>query len=122
MNYLLLANESKIKIENGSSISNIMTSFESKSIMAAVWDLFTEENLKNIKIVTEDDEILAEYNDFILASETSVVQKDGTVYTCFTLREKTELELLKEEVEQLKASQEIQDGAIVELAEIIGGE
>ena len=122
MTYLLLANESKIKIENGSSISNIMTSFESKSIMAAVWDLFTEENLKNIKIVTEDDEILAEYNDFILESETSVVQKDGTVYTCFTLREKTELELLKEEVEQLKASQEIQDGAIVELAEIIGGE
>ena len=122
MEYLVLSDESKIQIEQGSGLSDMKVVSESKEAMAEVWKLLTVENLKCVQIRTAEDVVLAEYQNLVLESETSVVESDGFVHTCFRLREKSEVELLREEVEALKASQEIQDGAIVELAEIIGGE
>ena len=122
MEYLVLSNESKIQIEAGSSLSDMLVISESKAAMVNVWELLTVENLKAVQIRTKEDAVLAEYSNLVLHSETSSVLDNGTVHTCFHLREKTEVELLREEVEALKAGQEVQDGAIVELAEIIGGE
>lgn len=122
MEYLVLKNGNKILIENGSSIFNAVVLFESKSIMAATWELFEKENLQNVQVVNENGEVIATYNDLILENETSVVLENGKVLTAFHLREKTELEALREEIENLKISQDLQDGAIVELAEIVGGE
>lgn len=121
MEYLVLNNGSKIAIERGSSIYNAVAVFDSKSIMAATWELLEKENLEKVQVVNEDGELIAEYNGLILNDETSVVLENGKVLTTFHFRKKTELELLKEEIENLKAGQEVQDGAIVELAEIIGG-
>ena len=122
MEYLVLKDENKIQIETGSGLSDMMVVSATKEEMISTWDLLTAENLKAVQIRNSEDVVLGEYANLVLESETSVVQADGTILTRFKLRQKTEVELLREEVEALKLGQEVQDGAIVELAEIIGGE
>lgn len=119
---LKLKNGSEINIEPGASLSSMGVVSASKEEMIATWDLLTVENLKEVQIENAEGEVIGEYSDLVLDLETSLVQADGTILTYFSLRQKTEVELLREEVEALKAGQELQDGAIVELAEIVGGE
>ena len=119
---LILKDGSEINIESGASLSSIGVISATKADMISTWDLFTNENLKKVQVKNNDNILIGEYQNLVLVNETSNIQKDSTILTYFNLREKTEVEVLKEEVEALKAGQEIQDGAIVELAEILGGE
>lgn len=121
MEKLVLKNGEEIQIESGSSIANLIMVFRTKADMVAVWNLLTEENLKSIQIKNSDNVVIGEYDNLVLENEVSTLRGDGTVITSFNFRQKTELELLKEEMEILKIGQEVQDGAIVELAGIIGG-
>ena len=116
---LILKDEQIIEIESASSISDIKVLLESKQDMISIWDMFTEENLNAIQIQNSDDVVVANYENLILDSETSIIQNDGTILTSFHFREKTEVELLKERVEALENGQEIQDGAIMDLGEAV---
>lgn len=116
---LILNNQTQINIESGSSISDLKVISATKYDMISVWDMLTEENLKHIEIQNEDGTALGLYDNIMLDRETSTVQHDGTILTSFHLREKTEVELLRERVEQLESGQEIQDGAIMDLGEVV---
>lgn len=117
---LTLQNGTVLCIESGSSLSGISVNFENKAAMVEVWDMLTNENLKTVQVHNEDGALIAEYTDLVLVSETSKVNGDGTVLTSFHLRQKSETELLREEVEALKAGQQIQDGAITDLGTVVG--
>lgn len=112
---LILSNEVEVDIESGSSLSDIKVVSQTKSAMVTTWDLFTDENLKMVKIQNSSGVNVGEYENLVLENETSVEQKDGTISTSFKFREKTEVELLRERVEQLESGQEVQDGAISDL-------
>lgn len=117
---LTLQNGTVLNIESGSSLSSINMKHESKTAMIETWDMLTNENLKTVQVHNEDGTLIAEYTDLVLVSETSKVNGDGIVSTSFHLRQKTETELLREEVEVLKAIQQIQDGAITDLGTVVG--
>ena len=117
---LTLQNGTALSIESGSSLSSVIVNFENKDVMVETWDMLTNENLKTVQVHNEDGALIAEYTDLVLVSETSKVNGDGTVSTSFHLRQKTETELLREEVEELKSIQRIQDGAITELGTVVG--
>lgn len=116
---LILNNQSQLNIETGSSLYDIKAISETKSEMISAWGMLTEENLKSVQIQNGDGVTIANYENLVLDSETSTIQKDGTILTSFHLREKTEVELLRERVEQLESGQEIQDGAIMDLGEAV---
>lgn len=116
---LILFNQSEITIESISSLSDIKIVSNTKYDMITTWDMLTEENLKSVQIQNGDGITVANYENLVLDSETSTVQKNGTILTSFHLREKTEVELLREEVEALKEGQEVQDGAIMDLGEAV---
>lgn len=118
---LILSNQSEIEIESSSSLSDMRVLSLTKDEMVSVWDLLTENNLKSVEIQNGDGVVVATYENLVLNSETSTIQKDGTILTSFHLREKTEVELLKERVEQLENGQEVQDGAIADLGEAVSG-
>lgn len=118
-NKLVLNDNTEIEIENGSSIGDLLVLSETKQDMIATWDMLTEENLKKIWFKGRDGENLGTYENVVLENETSTVLRDERILTSFHLREKTEVELLREEVEQLKAGQEVQDGAIMDLGEAV---
>lgn len=112
---LILNNETEISIEPFSSLSEMKVVSQTKYNMISTWDMLTPENLKSVQIQNGDGVTIANYTDLLLDSETSTVQENGTILTSFHLRKKTEVELLREEVEALKEEQEVQDGAISDL-------
>lgn len=118
---LILKNGTEISVEPGASLSDIKVVSETKDFMVDTWDLFTNENLKQVKVQNGNGVEIADYENLVLDSETSRIQKDGTIVTSFNLREKTEVELLKERIEQLESGQEVQDGAISDLGEAVSG-
>ncbi len=99
---LILSNNAEIEIESGSSLSDMRVLSATKSEMLETWDMLTSENLKNIQIKNEGGVVTGTYENILLDNETSAIQPDGTILTCFRLREKTEAELLREEVDSLK--------------------
>ena len=116
---LILNNQMQIEIESASSLSNIMVLSDTKYDMVSIWDMLTPENLKSVHFQNGDGVVIANYENLILDSETSIVQEDGTILTSFHLREKTEVEFLRERVEQLENGQEVQDVAISDLGEAV---
>lgn len=116
---LILNNQLQLNIESGSSIFDMKVVSATKYDMVSTWDMLTEENLKHIEIQNKDGIVIGVYNNILLDSETSTIRPDGKILTSFHLREKTEVELLREEIEALKEGQEVQDGAIMDLGEAV---
>lgn len=114
-NILVLKDGSEIKLETGASLSDMKVLSDTKQDMVSVWDRLTENNLSEVQIKDGDGLIVATYQNLILDSETSTLNKDRTVLTSFKLRGKTEVEFLMEMVESLENRQEVQDGAITDL-------
>lgn len=118
---LILSNNTEIEIESGSSLSDMKIISETKYDMISTWDMLTEENLKHIEIQNEDGTVIGTYDNILLDSETSTILPNGKILTSFHLREKTEVELLRERIEQLESGQEVQDGAISDLGAAVSG-
>lgn len=122
---LLLADSvSDVNLCVGAEPGRMKAHYPDKAAMMADWEKLTPVNLKSAKIIT-DGTITGEYTDLILESETSVLNADGSVDTTWGIREKTEVERLREEVEilkmgqqELKEGQTVQDGAIEDLGAV----
>ena len=119
MNKIYLKDGFNVVLEDGSSLSNIVVRFRDRESIIAVWDRFTNENLKSVQITTEDNLVIGAYENLTLESVTCTDTKDGKTLASFKLREKTELELLKEEMAAMKEEQEIHSGAISDLGEVV---
>ena len=68
---------------------------------------------------TSDDAVTSEYSEMKLISplfQNVDIQVDGSVIATFALREKTELE---RQLDRIESKQQIQDGAIEELGEVV---
>lgn len=116
---LILKDQTTLEIEAGATLSAITVQSSTKEEMIEKWDALTKENLSSVEIKNSENVTIATYTDLILESETSVILEDGTISTSFNLREKTDIEKLQEEVNKLKEGQEIQDGAIEELGNVV---
>ena len=115
---VILTDGTVLEIEAGTNLAGVIIVFDTKSDMIATWDKLTNDNLKEVRIVNSDDVLLADYNDLVLSSETSTIEADGTIRTSFSIRAKTELELLREEVKALKETQAVQSTAIEDLGTV----
>lgn len=118
---LILSNNVEIAIESGSSLSDMKVLSATKSEMLETWDMLTSENLKNIQIKNEGGIVTGTYDNILLDSETSTIQPDGTILTCFQLREKTEAELLRDEINSLKEELTGTQMGLAETYEMIEG-
>ncbi len=116
---LVLKNGTELQLESGASLTDMRVLFPTKQDMIATWDMLTKENLQEMLIKNADGVIVGRYSNLLLENETSTVQEDGTVLTSFHLREKTEVEMLKEEISDLKESREINTGAIEDLGKAV---
>lgn len=111
MNVLVLKNETKINLAVGASLSDLQVESDSREAMLETWKQLTDENLKAIRIETEEGLTIGNYKDAILVSETSVLEGEK-VKTSFNLREKTSEE---KRLDALEEGQAVQDGAIEDL-------
>lgn len=115
---LILKNNFIIRLESGSSLSDMKTLFTDKSIMMEAWSELTNENLSEVTISNGSGIVVSRLTGLVLVSETSIVQPDGKILTSFSLREKTDIERRLDQVEE---NLEVQDGAISDLGAAVSG-
>lgn len=116
---IIFADGTEKELEAGASLGALQVAAADRAAMLAVWEKMTTENLVTVQIKNGAGLVVGNYTDLVLVSETSVVAVDGSILTTYCMREKTAEE---RRMDALEAGQEIQDGAIVELAGMVGGE
>lgn len=115
---LILKDGTIIELEAGASLAALQVQATDRAAMAATWAQLTPENLVEVQVQNCDGLTVGNYTDVIFVSETSIVATDGSVLTTYSLREKTADE---KRLDALERGQDVQDGAITELADIVAG-
>ena len=117
---LILKNGAEVELETGASLGALQVLSADRAAMLATWELLTPDNLSQVQIKNGAGLTVATYTDLVLVSETSVVASDGMVLTTYSLRPKTDVERLTERVEVVEDGQQVQDGAINDVATLAG--
>lgn len=121
MNKIVFTDKTEFEIMPGSSIGEITAICTDFADLGIFTDALRKTgNLKNINF-KQDELVTGTYENLTFASDlynNVKVLKDGRVLATFALRNKTDMEL---QIEQIQADQLVQDGAIMDLAEMLGG-
>ena len=117
---LILKNGHEIELEAGASLGALQVLSADRAAMLATWELLTPDNLAAVQIKNGAGLTVGTYTDLVLVSETSVVASDGTILTTYSLRPKTDVERLTERVAVVEEGQQVQDGAINDVAKLAG--
>ncbi|CUO13847.1 hypothetical protein EAI89_06745 [Eubacterium sp. am_0171] len=118
MEKIILTDNTEIEIKAGASLGAITataTDFTALGVIATA--LTAPGNMDSVKFKTGDT-ITGEYADMKLESPLfrTVDIVGDRVEATFAIREKTEVELA---IEELRAGQEVQDGAITDLGDVV---
>ena len=117
---LILKDGTEITLEAGASLGALQVVSADRAAMLATWELLTPGNLAQVQVKNGDGLTVGTYTDLVLVSETSVVASDGKVLTTYSLRPKTDVERLTERVAVVEEGQQVQDGAINDVAKLAG--
>lgn len=117
---LILKNGAEIELEAGASLGALQVLSADRAAMLATWELLAPGNLAQVQVKNGDGLTVGTYTDLVLVSETSVVASDGKVLTTYSLRPKTDVERLTERVAVVEEGQQVQDGAINDVAKLAG--
>ncbi len=128
MEKMNLKNKTELEIMNGASLNAITAVADGWTALGEIAEALKESgNLDEVQFKT-DETVTGEYRNMKLESplfSTVDIAEDGKIHAAFGIRQKTEMELAIEQLQrqqaEMNASQEIQDGAIMELAGIVGG-
>lgn len=128
MEKMVLKGKMELEIMEGAALSAITVVVGDWIALGVAAGLLRETgNLDEVQFKT-DETVTGEYRDMKLESplfSTVDIAEDGKIHAAFGIRQKTEMELAIEQLQrqqaEMNASQEIQDGAIMELAGMVGG-
>lgn len=113
---LILKDGTAIALETGASLGNLGVLFPDKQSMVETWSKLTEDNLSEVQVQNSAGLTVGRYKELVLVTETSAIQEDGYILTSFNFRKKDAAE---KRMDAIEAGQEVQDGAIMDMAEII---
>lgn len=119
MNKMTLKDGTELNIKDGASLSEITIETADFTVLGTVANsLLAAGNLDNVKF-EQDGQTTGEYEKMKIEAPLfrSVDIVGGNVQATISIREKTEIEL---EIEMLQKGQELQDGAIADLGEVVG--
>ncbi|MDR2022282.1 MAG: hypothetical protein LBQ71_03305 [Hungatella sp.] len=114
---LILKDGTTIELEAAASLTGLTTIFTDWTAAAEVLPRLTEENLSSAQVQTVEGLTVGNYTDLVMQPGSWEVKSDG-LYMTISLREKTDIEKCLDKVE---SGQEVQAGAIGELAGMMGG-
>lgn len=115
---IIFADETTMELEAAASLTSLTTIFQDWTAAAAVLPKLTEENLVSVRVENGEGLTVGNYTNLVMQPGAWEVKEDG-VHISISLREKTEIE---KRLDNVEAGQETQDGAIAEIAGIVGGE
>lgn len=122
MEKMILADKTELEIQAGGSLgTNVVVVPDFADLKTVAEALTKEGNLDTVQYKSEE-QVTGEYTNMKL--ETPLFKsvdytQEKKVIATFGIREKTELE---KEIDEIKTQQVVQDGAILDLAGVIGGQ
>lgn len=117
MDYIKLTDGTQLTIEEGASLERIIHISGTEADATAVCKAITPANLDHVEFYNAGaEEPYGVYDHLILKTPVTRHDEAGTVVVTISLREKTELEL---RVDALEESQATQDGAIEDLGQAL---
>nr|WP_297935454.1 hypothetical protein [uncultured Blautia sp.] len=121
MEKIIFADKTEFEIMPGASLDNITVVCENFTTLGVFTEALTKAgNLKTIEF-KQDTLIVGKYEDMILESDIFYnvkTTKDKKVNATFSIRPMTKIEL---QIAGIQNDQLVQDGAIMDLAEMVGG-
>lgn len=121
MEKIIFADKTEFEIMPGASLDNITVICENFTALGVFTEALTKtENLKTIEF-KQDTLIVGKYEDMTLESDIFYnvkTTKDKKVNATFSIRPMTKIEL---QIAGIQNDQLVQDGAIMDLAEMVGG-
>lgn len=121
MEKMVLKNKMELEIMEGGALNAITVVADDWTMLGTIAEALKESgNLDEVQFKT-DEIVTGEYQNMKLESPLFYavdIAEDGKIHATFSIRKKTEMELA---IEQLQKGQGVQDGAIMELAEMMGG-
>ena len=118
MGKLILTDKTEIEVKPGATLSNITAVAQDFQELGTIADALMVNGNLDVLQFTSDDVVTGEYTNMKLISPLfrDVDIQDDCIAASFSVREKTELEKLKDKTE---AEQRLQDGAIQEIGEML---
>lgn len=110
--------EETIDVLDASTPSIIKIQCSSATEMDCVREALTKDALKDFQYLDGEGNVIGRYSHYVLEHTTYTVQ-DGIYQVAFTVRQLSDTEV---RLDALEEGQETQNGAIDELAGIVGGE
>lgn len=121
MEKMIVKDKTEIEIMEGAALNAITAVADDWIALGVIAEALKESgNLDDVQFKT-DEIMTGEYQNMKLESPLFYavdIAEDGKIHATFSIRKKTEMELA---IEQLQKGQGVQDGAIMELAGMIGG-
>lgn len=121
MQKIVFTDKTEFEILEGASLGNITVKCNDFTALGNFTTALKKKgNLDSVQF-KQEEQVTGEYEKLLLSSSIYFnvdMDETGKVFASFSLREKTGMELA---IETIQADQTTQDGAIMELAEMIGG-
>lgn len=121
-NIMVLKDSTEILMEDGSDKYRIHIVVEDLISLGTLWDKLTMQNLAEVQIKNAEGAGIGNYSNMALCTPAfRAVDKtgDGRIQATFEIRQKTELELLKEQIATMKETLSVHDGAIGDMGAVI---
>lgn len=115
---IILKNLENLSINDGSTDVRILAIFPTVYDMDGFREKLTSENLSEFQFATNSGDVVGNYKNYEL-SHVEYRYINGEYEATFYLEKISDTEL---RIRSLESGQEVQDGAIEELAEMAGGE
>lgn len=113
MDYIKLTDGTQVTIEDGASLERIIHISATEADATAVCAAVTADNIAHVEFYNEGaEQPYGVYDDLTLNSPVTRHGENGAVVVTISLREKTDIEL---RLDALEEGQEIQDGAIEDI-------
>lgn len=117
---IILRDGTSIKLEASGNLTSMVTLCKDWLAVAELMPKLTEDNLTSVQVQTGEGVTVGRYNNLVVQPGTWEAKEEG-IFIGLSFRVKTEIE---KRLDNLEAGQEVQDGAITELADVMseGGE
>lgn len=107
---MVLKDGTELPLESISSIGGICAKFADRTAFVDTWGKLTPENLSELQIKTAAGIVAVRYTGMVLGNpqiRDVCVDEEGVTQATFCIREKTELELLKERVTAVEETTDV---------------
>ena len=117
---IILKNNTELIVTDKCTSTSIVSEFKNVEDIEVFRKELTDENLSSFKYVNDNGDIFGNYENYTFESVTYFEDEEENIVTAvFNIRQLSDIEI---RLNALEEGQETQDGAIEELAGIVGGE